>query len=135
MAYFNSKKFWLRRLAVSLSLFVGLMLLSRYPGFKNFLESDRALPMADIAEVMIVNLHREISAKPTHKVHIHVYGQIDGRAVIEPLENHQAFSTYPLGPGKIDFKVEIPWDQPKLSLRYTPEDVSSGMLNVKYRFE
>lgn len=135
MAYFNSKKFWLRRLAVSLSLFIGLMLLTRYPGFKNFLESDRAIPMADVTEVMIVSLHREVSARSSSKVLVHLYGEIDGHAVIEPLENHQSFSTYPIGPGRIDFKVEIPWDQSKLSLRYTPEDVKAGMLNVKYRFE
>lgn len=130
----NPKKFWLRRLAVSLSIFACLMALSHYPGFKDLFETERAMPISDVSEILILNLHRDADLPNAKRVQIRLFGEIDGLALFEPLESHASIATYPVGPGKVDLKIEIPWKEKKISVRYTPSGVKSGMLNLKYRF-
>jgi hypothetical protein len=95
-------------------------------------QSQRVEPV-DAATTL--TLKKKSSKRSPYHLEIHLSGQLDGQAMVRWTDSKGTLVREAAISGDVDLRWGSDWYQSSASLHYQPENVSSGQLEVYYRFK
>ena len=78
---------------------------------------------------------KKSSQRSPYHLEIHLSGQLDGQAMVRWTDSQGTLVREAAISGDVDLRWGSEWYESRASLHYQPGDVSSGELEVNYRFE
>lgn len=97
--------------------------------------SGKTVILDDARTKNIITLRKDFDRGEAKKLRLYVFGKIDGNAKVTLSGETQGDQDYLLKPGKIQLRIDQTWKDPKCSLVYTPSNVQTGFLSLRYQFE
>lgn len=95
----------------------------------------KTIALDDVREKSIVTLRKDFDRGQAKKLRFYLFGKIDGTATLVVSGQTQEPEEHVLGPGDVRLKIDRKWTGPKCMLEYFPENVESGFLTLRYRFD
>lgn len=95
----------------------------------------KSIILDDARTKNIVTLRKDFDRGEAKKIRMYVFGKIDGNARIVLSSQTQEPQEYKLAPGNVRLKIDREWTDAKCVLEYIPENVESGFLTLRYRFD
>ena len=95
----------------------------------------KTIAFEDVRGKSIVTLRKDFDRGQAKKIRLYLFGKLDGTARIIFSGQSEEAEEHLLGPGDVRLKIDKEWTGPKCILEYQPENVESGFLTLRYRFD
>jgi len=94
---------------------------------------DQKISITDIQKPQKITLHKKVNQGGIYAMEIRGSGNLNGKAQIMLMLNGQPYMTEHLN-GKISFTWSGDWYFDSMEIRYEPDKVESGNLDIEYDF-
>jgi len=96
--------------------------------------SSKVTQIEDVTQRTTVLLSSEGDPNDIYGIIVNINGYIDGSAIIRQSYEGQGTYTHDIKQGKVRLKIGGDWYDSKCLIEYKPVNVSSGNLNIRYKF-
>jgi len=93
------------------------------------------IEIADVTKEQVIMLAEEKKPENVNSLYITITGNIDGSATIQRSYKDKKMYNPEMISGKVNLRLGSDWYDDKCLIIYTPSDVVSGSLKIRYKFD
>jgi len=129
----HTKNFGLIAIALAVP-FVLLLVVSKLNFYFGVIQRGESIEITQLSQPQTLRIQTPQEEAPILALKIFVKGVVDGSANIRIFDGNILKRAFVIQPGKVHMEISMQWETPAFTLKYEPENVQRGELEIKYRF-